>query len=414
MNSFCPLPWNSIFINHNGSQKFCCHSQTISNKITDFNHDIIKKIRLQILNGSLPDSCNHCKIADNDGSISPRQEAIKEFNKLTKNHAESVTDSFGISSEPPTSFSIILGNQCNLQCMMCSPDVSSSWNKENWIDIACKQNNLFENTNILPLIKQDFINRSNVFEWYKDQNYFDTILSSIKKSALKNKIRIWFSGGEVFTNKYLKSFLKELESLSENIQLEILTNGTSIPKEIRSEILKFENIKIHFSIDGIGPKNDYIRYPSKFSVIEKNLNQMKQFFGKIHITISSVNMFDIDQIINWCEERQLKTQFNFVYGPMRTLCSLSLPKEIRTIAANKLESLKVKYTRQEDIDQIINSFKRGTLFSCSLQDFTNVIKEFDLRRGTSLIKTFPEWNRILGNSYELKFLPPTPKSIRIS
>jgi hypothetical protein len=84
-----------------------------------------------------------------------------------------------------------------------------------------------------------------------------------------------------------------------------------------------------------------------------------------------------------------------VYGPMKALCPLSLPEEIRVLAANKLESIKPQHARRKDIDQIIHSLRAGTSFSCSAQDFLAVTNQFDSRRGTSLIKTFPEWNRIL-------------------
>jgi MoaA/NifB/PqqE/SkfB family radical SAM enzyme len=404
-DSFCPYPWNSIFINHDGGQRFCCHSNILPLGILDFNHENIKKIRLQILNGSLPPACSHCIRADADGSVSPRKEAIKQFPEITPDYAASITKSDGQIQESASSFYITLGNKCNLKCMMCSPGVSSSWSDEDWLSITnYNVNNIVGynvNKSLLNVINRSFLNniRSVNFEWYNNQQFVDSIIKTIYESSKSKTILVRFSGGEITTNPAFVLFLNKLKDISDLIKLEIITNGTSIPQHVESLMRQF-NVNVLLSLDGIGTKNDYIRYPSKFSVIDKNIKRMKDIIGKIFITITSINMFDVLEVIEWCEERELETQFNMVYGPMRVLCPLSLPKDIRLLAAEKLKQIKVKYTSQNDINDLIMSFTSGTSFSCSLQDFVEVTKRFDIIRGTNLLDIFPEWNRIL-NEYRI-------------
>ena len=174
----------------------------------------------------------------------------------------------------------------------------------------------------------------------------------------------------------------------------VLSNGSSISPSLE-ELMRKLNLKISFSIDAFGDKNDYIRFPSKFSVIEKNVLRFKDILFRIFITISSVNVLDVGEIIEWCERNEVQTHFDVVLVPITCLSPLTLPRNIRVFAAKKLKDLMRKNLKYTD-PNLLESFVRSLLSSYErpdMKEFWSTIKRFDDRRGTNFLETFPSWKR---------------------
>ena len=57
----------------------------------------------------------------------------------------------------------------------------------------------------------------------------------------------------------------------------IIPNGTELNEKLFVLGLKFKEVTFNFSIDAYGDKNDYIRYPSEWNTIAKNLKTLDGF-----------------------------------------------------------------------------------------------------------------------------------------
>lgn len=380
MDNFCPLPWSSTFIDTKGSQHICCRSSiSLPPKTIDFNHEEIRKVRLQILNGDFPESCSYCYKAEKNGGPSLRKDSLENQKNVSFNYVKSRTNKEGFVTIEPFDYSLIVGNKCNLKCAMCIPECSSQW--------------FFEKN---P--KETY----NPFDWTSDNKFVNKIIKYIISGSENNdSIYVWISGGEFTINQSVHYILDELSKYNlennNNIYLQLLSNGTTLSKKLESLIRKF-NVRFNFSIDGIGEKNNYIRYPSKFSVIEKNINKVKDLVDKIFITISSINVFYIDEIIEWCERNNFKTHFEIVYGPAQYLNPTTLPKNVRKYAVYKLQryidrKIKFKCTEIKDLERVINSLKNSNNHS-HISIFYPAL-EIDKDRGANLLEIFPDWKRFL-------------------
>lgn len=191
-NFFCPRPWTSTFVDSNGQQSICCRcSVSIPTKTLDFNHEQVRKVRLQMLNNEVPESCSYCTNVEKSGATSLRKYTL-EYEELKFEQAKAATDETGKTTLIPTNHDIVLGNKCNLRCMTCTPTSSSAW-VEDWDFITQgKKNDYFS---IVP-VKGKLKLLPDIYDWPSDQGYIDSIWESIKESGKRGKSNVWFSGGE--------------------------------------------------------------------------------------------------------------------------------------------------------------------------------------------------------------------------
>lgn len=369
MKSLCPLPWSSLFVETNGIQKICCRSSLeINTKDFDFNHNEINKIRLKILNNEFPKSCSYCYQSEKHNGPSLRKDALKSHPNSFVNNLKSITNNDGSTSQFPFSLSLVVGNKCNLKCIMCMPQCSSMW------------------------FKETFPGKENEYDWTKDEEYFNKVLEFVKKSSENNNgIVIWISGGEFTLNKNVeKLFQYVIDNDLSNISFDLLSNGTSMPSKME-KLLESISTRLNISIDAVGEKNDFIRKYSNFNNIEKNIEKVKHLIDSIYITITSVNILDIDEIVLWCDEKGFKTHFEIAYGPHHHLNPLLLPEEVREFAAKKLTSLSnLKHTNSNDVQGLAEKLRSGKVDYYQFEKFKNIYLKND-----GFLELFFQWKKFV-------------------
>ena len=140
--SLCIHPWSHLAINPNGDVVPCCHQRganptilgNVKEKTIDeiFNGDKMKKLRVDMLNGILPeDTCHKCVNYEKIGVKSPRQWAF------TQHYSPGVMDIIPTTQEDGTLpdfkiryWDLRFSNICNMTCVMCTPQFSSRWTIE--------------------------------------------------------------------------------------------------------------------------------------------------------------------------------------------------------------------------------------------------------------------------------------------
>lgn len=330
--TFCPLPWIHIATRPNGDVRLCCTANAsgagtedkkeiglikkdgVNMNLRDHTIDEIwnspqmKETRIQMINDEIPNSCRKCFEEESKGIVSKRQWETCVWSERLD--LDAVVERMAQDGSMPVDipyFDLRLGNLCNLKCVMCSPHDSSSWIKE-WKMIHPKITN--------QKLKQDQTWDSNFdYVWYKKSSF----LSSIRDQSSSIK-ELYFAGGEPLLIPEHYSILEHLVKTdnSKNINIRYNSNGTEISNDLLDLWSHFKSVKFNFSIDAVGEKNHYIRYPSDWGTIEKNLRILDNTGSNITVnlacTVQALNLLYLDELANWKINQQFKKINSMPYG----------------------------------------------------------------------------------------------------
>lgn len=353
--NFCVLPFIHFATQTDGTSRLCCKVPrefpiTDSEQIPyNLNKDNISEIFYSIYMKDLrkkfleddsfrPQQCEVCYKEEACGIESKRQRENKKW-KNEINH---------VKNDPKILyFDLRLGNLCNLKCRMCWPHFSSQIYKEQ-IYFNNKNKKVWYNSleEILP--------------WWENKNFWKNF-----QELLIDNIELNFVGGEPSLHENMYDILEYLceNNLSKTVSLKITTNLTNIQERFLKLLPHFKNVNIDVSIDGIDKTQEYIRYPSKWSIIENNLLRLTKIKNeKIHFTISTCvqlyNIFTLIDLMKWYVNftfkpphiLQMGLMLNLVYDPSR-LNIKNLNNEGKEIAENYLRECLI-YIRKNAIDNI--------------------------------------------------------------
>ena len=285
--TFCYSPWTNIDISPMGEISPCCKFQTqyydqhfnIQNHTLDqyLNSEFLSNIKQEFKQAMWPRGCERCKIEEQNSIQSKRnldfERWNKHYNALDLNNASVLTSS------------VAFGNTCNLKCITCNSYSSSRWQQEY---------NSIHGVNILPVkfYKKDFVD------------------DFVKQAP--NIIHIDIPGGEPFLSgvleqqKLLQHYIDT--GIANKISLHYTTNVTIFPNSSWWKIWSyFKEVDMQLSIDGIGNRYEYIRYPAKWQDTETNVNRyieknrvLNNFRLSVSHTVSAYNIYYLDEFFTWC------------------------------------------------------------------------------------------------------------------
>ena len=418
LKTFCPLPWMHIMAKPNGAGELCCKSgrflkdskgqrifwKNVRSLHSYFNSEDYKKVRLQMLNGERPDSCSPCFHQEDYGVRSKRQQALYRYGsskKIINSLVESTNPDGSIDQPHILYLDMALSNKCNLRCRMCTP-----WNShligQDWE----KMKKTFDGKSIRK-IAQD--------KWYSSSNCVHLIHETLPSLQVMH-----ITGGEPLL---LKEHLQMLEMIVEkghadHILLRYNTNQTIIPDKVVSLWKFFKEVEINCSIEAFGKLNDYIRYPSKWSKLEKNMYYLDELSFQnphiriyIHTTVQVYNVLGIPKFLNWLRKADFKALYRFPYFIwVRTpewLCPGVYPKNFRNKIIDKiLESLDLHedfflnynkgahYDYSRDKMKILRGFSEMIRQDSSqekhFETFIKETKAHDVLRNQSVTRVLPE------------------------
>jgi organic radical activating enzyme len=334
--SFCIGPWAEVRINTDGSMNFChAADQTMipaSDNMVNFSIDeyfsqstSVKSCRKDLINGQFINRCHVCMDNEKNGLLSNRQRRNLQAAIFPgKDFLPSVDENLSrvLSWKKPRFYHISLSNLCNLACMMCDPQWSSL--------LTSTQRKAGILTSKTPLLR----------DWTQDA----TIWNKFSQHILDNKeiVCLHFMGGEPF---YHKKFIDLLDVLIDNnhcdFTLSIVTNGSIYDGEIIAKIAKFANVIIEISVESLDPSNDYIRYPSKIDVTQKNIECfLSHRSDKISVVLRSVPQFlsmtRYVKLLEFARHNKVMIDSNFLQSPSFMSVNL-LPENIKKNVIKDLE-----------------------------------------------------------------------------
>lgn len=246
-------------------------------------------------------------------------------------------------------YDIRLSNLCNLKCRMCWPHFSSQ---------IVREQKQFASEG-LPTHYKHY----DVAEW-------DTakLWSSINDGIAEIE-EITFVGGEPTLHDEMYELVDKLvqTDLAKNIRLKLTSNLTNIQQRFLELMHKFDSVEINGSIDGIDTVNNYIRYPSDWTTIERNIDRLLAIKNvQLNLTpvIQIYNIMHIDRLTQWYVDKWIKEQL----GSRFTL-SYDLLYDPDYLSAKQLNK-SAKYTWYTDVYQPVTKYLDSLIDSINTQTQT--------------------------------------------
>lgn len=306
----------------------CCISPVQPADSVDFvNNQYLTDLRLQANKGTLPDACANCIKTEQSGLTSRRQGSNAWFRDtgLDNTQIELVKLDYWT------------GDTCNLACVICGPNNSSSWKQELGLPAEVRKSvsNKFWQT--LDLTKIKFIH---------------------------------FNGGEPLLSKEHVEFLQSVPD-KKVVHLNYNTNGSVLPGQQLLDLwAEFKLVQLDFSIDDIEQRFEYQRYPAKWSQITNNLawfidNAPHNCMFATNTSVGILNHSNLNALTRWLQTHFHTSRFT---DPIEHRQQFTFGTFALTDVDNRKESI------------------------------INALNQIDQRRGTNWRKTFPELEQQFRNS----------------
>jgi len=293
MKNYCPLPFGHLLSNTRGDYQICCehrvpieHRMNINQDHPDswLNSEYIKQVRSSFEQEQQHPGCSQCWQHENAGRKSLRTRSINEYRILGLQNCQSSL----VNAE------LQVGNLCNLTCVMCNPYSSSAL--------------LAENTKLgITSVKQ------------QDIDWTDTAWQNIDW-ILNQGIRVLnIRGGEPLYNKKLLHLIENLpHDKASLILLHITTNATTWTDRWEKAFEKFRLVRFMFSLDAIGHRYEYIRFPAQWNTVEQNVQKIRTLPNAkclVHAVIQNLNIESIGELISWCDNQDIYLELDRLYSP---------------------------------------------------------------------------------------------------
>jgi pyruvate-formate lyase-activating enzyme len=250
-------------------------------------------------------------------------------------------------AERPVYYQLMPGNLCNLKCRMCSPTFSSLIERDkvhsHWTGPAfgaagMKWPVVFRSSG--PAAPERGLDRLPEGPWYRDDAWVRDVL-------LRNShdLRaLYFTGGEPMIEKQVENILDHLVAVGAagNVDLEFNTNATVLKDGMLERMQRFKSVTIGLSLDAYGRYHEYIRFPARWKVIERNIERLVSLRSpSIRISAEPVlqvyNVLNIVEALEFFDRMGLHHRIWYVETPPY-LAVRSLPPRVRAVATARLRA----------------------------------------------------------------------------
>lgn len=269
---YCPRLDHFVRFNPNGSVSRCGHMvnapqfETLRQMDSSPWLDLTKSIMDQ---EQWPIECVRCKDAEQVGNKSIRQHYLNDH----ESNLAKVKNYLVLGG--------VLDNICNSACQTCNENLS---------------------TKIGSLTSRDYIKIDN-------SNKLDQL-------PLDRIVKIDINGGEPSASP---NYLKLLQNLPPNVtHIRLNTNGSRVLTSLNQLIDRGVKVTVTVSLDGIGAVHDYIRWPIKWSDVERNIaayKEMNLYELNTWTTVSALNIGNLKQIQSYVKQHNIQHSYALLEQP---------------------------------------------------------------------------------------------------
>lgn len=401
-DTFCSAPYISLYVGTQGEFTPCCiydyrhklSTYSGDDSILDhMNSPAAVKLRKDLHNGVKAKGCSHCWELEDRGELSLRHNFNNhyEYEDIVKKTNE---NNFFLPDLTLRYIDVRFSNKCNLKCVSCGSDWSTSWYNDS---VALGLTD--PNTKALKSITNT--------EGLLTQLY----------NQIDNIRQIYFAGGEpLMLSEHYKLLLEIIRrKRADKIALLYSSNLAKLKYGAYDVVplwKQFKEITIQASIDGSHKRGEYLRTNLKWSQLEDNIELLQKECPHIDFniapTISWMNSYNVvDLHREWVEKGYLKVgniHKNILHSPVQ-FTLWKLPKK-------HIDALITKYTQHIDwiksLDEdeysksvAVNAFKKtlnyiqkgSNLKKDSVRDktYSKYQEKMDKLRKVDFFEIFPEF-----------------------
>ena len=405
--TFCIYPWMHQMIDTNGAIKLCCVAEdpTLPNRFGDvksegqamhvdhtslskaWNSQYMTSVRERMISGKQVMDCGQCYRKEREGQSSFRIKANKDWEEKV-NQVEQYYKSFEEEyktvdqtsknamdiakhhvEDLPEYLDIRFGNLCNLKCRMCTGIYSKKFGEE-LKEIADKD----EEFRSIAKESAGIYN----FDWHDNDNFWKELEKYLPHVRL-----LYLTGGEPTLVEGNYTFLRGLidKGYAKNISLVFNTNVTNFQQRFLDTVNHFDRVTFNLSIDGVEGVQEYIRYPSKWNAIQKNMtklmdkinatNQDKTLEYLMKYDPQFVDIQTANQLLNTqtsIDNNGNGTQFTLVYTPTVNVINVG--------SFDKLVNWAYKFTTENNSNKVQWDMEPIMLQGPQFQDMTWANKQY--------------------------------------
>jgi len=456
--TFCILPWIHLSTRPNGHMRVCCTANAssvgatndrvhggevgvlkqadgkpanlnVTDFLTSWNNDYMKNTRLAMLAGEEPASCIKCYKEEREGHRSKRQwETEYWMKRVDVDQLIKDTDTNGGIPPKISYIDMRFGTKCNLACVMCSPHDSSLWIPE-WQKVYPQvQNETLKQT--MGWDNKGSVNGAS-YNWHKNNpKFWEQLWDQVPHMK-----QLYFAGGEPLIIDEHYDILEQCirQGYAKDMEIRYNSNGVEWREDLFELWSHFKLVRFHYSVDAVGERNSYIRYPSKWTRTVEAFHQLDQeTTNNVEITIAcavqALNIYYIPEFLQWKLQQNFKKinmwpfgaggiNYHFVYHPPHLNVKI-LPAWFKDEIEAKYEEfipwwdknwelgVPTWHKGKIDKDTWLNAdygvkrlrgmvrFAKSEDWSRRLPEMKEYLELLDKQRGTSFYETFPEMKDI--------------------
>ena len=219
-----------------------------------------------------PTGCERCKLQEQRGIISLRQRA----------HLDASVGSHHKLLD------IVVGNECNSDCVMCIPEYSSK--------IAARLRSDPEPDSPIEIDK---------IKWTNDIDLWRDILIDFKPDTIK------IIGGEPFINRSFNKWVQSytVQKIKVDTKLFITTNASVMDGNIMRALSGWRENLIVLSIDAVGRQYQWLRDGLSWSFFTNTtlpmFKQIKPATISVNHTLGTYSLTGLPKLLQWCDDNDL-------------------------------------------------------------------------------------------------------------
>ena len=389
----CLAPWHALTVNWNGNIKPDVHAKMVLGNIKEdslddiYNSDKFQRLTKSMINREWPKGCQRCKDKE---KVSGRSRRTYFWDTLPLNMRTNISFKNKLSY-----LDINTSNKCNLKCIHCNGEVSTSWIPDE------------------KKLNRDHVNLDEVKYQRLTEEDIDRLFDC---DAIKEIDTIALRGGEPLDeplNLYIINKLEQLGIIS-NVVLDISTNLTILNDNILNLFSKFRRVLLYISLEGVYERYEYIRGGKNFTFadLENNIKIIKQL-SNVEIcyafTIMNLNITTLPEICNWLVAQDLSNiQLSFSNVVVRPdyLKPDIIPNSLKSKTLERLSKQDIpielvwpansvdigaggKY--ETGLSGVINILKKDTENPRLIDQLKQYLTNLDKLRNTNWKQTFPEF-----------------------
>jgi hypothetical protein len=436
--TFCFAKWHhSTIYLQLGQTHSCYHPPPHEIKLDEIainssalhNTEQKKQERKMMLAGEKPSGCQYCWNIESLGKDYKSDRHDRNINIYTQERYQEIKNADYTKNINPEYIEVSFGNECNFKCGYCHPKYSSSYYKE------------IKDHGPYTMVK----NHRNDIDWFKiyeeEDNPYVKAWWDWWPEVSKTLHILRITGGEPLLQQSTWRLLENLNidpipHLGLNINSNLGVKPILVDRFVDyvtnlTTNKKIREFKLFTSIDTWGPQAEYIRTGLNLELWERNFHE---YMTKTNSPITFMITFNVltvtnfksllEKILEWRKQYNSSTDDRFrrigfdtphLKEPLQYDMNI-LPKE--EFMPYMYDSLKFMQENLDDADRTkfsqdeINKFSRvvkymeTTVYSDNKliegrTDFYNWFTEYDRRRGTNFLKTFPQLSTFMEQCYEL-------------